>query len=83
MSAETEKWKKLIDKGKSNLAKEQGRIEMLMSRLNNEFKIGSVEELSKEIERIEIELTDKRTKLEGAIDDFRNKYAERLEAAAK
>lgn len=83
MSAETEKWKKLIEKGKSNLAKEQGRVEMLMTRLNNEFEISSTEELAEQIAKIEIELTDKRAKLEEATNEFREKYAARLEAAAK
>lgn len=83
MHAEIEKWTKQIAAGKAKRDKELGKLEMLMSRLKADYGLNSLEELKVEVKRLEAEYQIKEKELEEKINDFRDKYADKLAEAAR
>lgn len=76
-------WKGLLKKGQDNKAREQGRYEMLMKRLKDEFEHDSLEDLEAEIVQVEAELAESKVTLARMMEDFENEHLANLEAAAR
>jgi len=76
-------WKELIRKGKENQSKEQGRLEMLMKRLKDDYEHDTVEDLDKEIAEVEAEVAEKEAKKQTLITEIENEFLDKLRAAAQ
>lgn len=76
-------WKELIRKGKENQSKEQGRLEMLMKRLKDDYEHDTVEDLDREIAEVEAEVAEKEAKKQTLIQEIENDYLDKLRIAAQ